>query len=104
METGPVLAVVAERSFDHVYLFSTPRLAERTEETRKAIGERCAKTTVTVLDVPLKGPANYLGILRQLRGHFKKINATHSDARYAISVTSGTPHMHASWILLAATE
>jgi transcriptional regulator with PAS, ATPase and Fis domain len=103
METGPVLTVVAERQFDHVYLFSTPRLAERTEETRKAIGERCAKTKVTVLDVPLKDPTNYLGILRQLRGHFKKISATHSDASYAISVSSGTPHMHASWILLAAS-
>lgn len=103
METGPVLTVVAERRFDHVYLFCTPRLAEKTLETRKAIIQRSAKTKVTILDVPLKDPTNYLGILRQLRGHFKKINAAHPEASYAVSVSSGTPHMHASWILLAAS-
>lgn len=103
MDTGPVLSVVGERSFDHVYLFSTPRLAERSEETRKAILDRKANVKVTVLEVPLKDPTNYLGILRQLRGHFKKINAAHNEARYFVSVSSGTPHMHASWILLAAS-
>ena len=58
---------------------------------------------VEILEVPLKDPTNYLGILRQLRSHFKKLNVSHPDAEYSISVSSGTPHMHACWLLLAAS-
>jgi transcriptional regulator with PAS, ATPase and Fis domain len=103
MDTGPVLSVAADRPFDHIYLFCTPRLVERTEETRKAILARHKKTEVTILEVPLKDPTNYLGILRQLRTHFSKINAANPGAQYSIAVSSGTPHMHACWILLAAS-
>lgn len=103
MRSGPILTVVAERSFERAYLFSTPKAAEISAQTARVIGERHPATKVTVLDVPLKDPTNYLGILRQLRGHFRKINATHPDAEYFISVSSGTPHMHACWLLLAAS-
>jgi transcriptional regulator with PAS, ATPase and Fis domain len=103
MDSGPILTVVGERAFDHVYLFGTPRLADKTEETRVAIRDRHPTTEVTVLEVPLKDPTNYLGILRQLRSHFKSIQTNHLGARFSISVSSGTPHMHASWILLAAS-
>jgi DNA-binding NtrC family response regulator len=100
---GPILTVVGEKDFDHVYLFCTPRLVERSEQTRLAIEERHPKTTAHILDVPLKDPTNYLGILRQIRSHFKTINESHAGASYSISVSSGTPHMHASWLLLAAS-
>jgi transcriptional regulator with AAA-type ATPase domain len=103
MRSGPILTVVAECRFDLVYLFSTPRAAEISLQTSRAIGERHPETKVVVLDTPLKDPTNYLGILRQLRAHFKKLNAAHPDAEYFISVSSGTPHMHACWLLLAAS-
>jgi transcriptional regulator with GAF, ATPase, and Fis domain len=103
MRAGPILSVVAERQFDRVYLFSTPKAAEISANTAAAIEERHPGTEVEVLEVPLKDPTNYLGILRQLRGHFKTINASHADAEYSISVSSGTPHMHACWLLLAAS-
>jgi len=102
MPTGPVLTVVAERSFDLVYLFGTPSLDARTAETKDEIRRRWRNVQVEVLEVPLKDPTNYLGILRQLRGHFKKLNLRHPDARYFIGVSSGTPQMHASWVVLAA--
>lgn len=103
MRAGPILTVLAERSFDRVYLFTTPKAAEISEKTALAIIERHHGVKVEILDVPLKDPTNYLGILRQLRSHFKKLNATHPDAAYSISVSSGTPHMHACWLLLAAS-
>jgi transcriptional regulator with GAF, ATPase, and Fis domain len=103
MRAGPILTVVAERSFDRVYLFSTPKAAEISEKTAAAITERHPGVRVEVLEVPLKDPTNYLGILRQLRSHFKKLNVSHPDAEYSISVSSGTPHMHACWLLLAAS-
>lgn len=103
MRAGPILTVVAERSFDRVYLFSTPKATELSEKTQAAILERHPDIEVEMLEVPLKDPTNYLGILKQLRGHFKKLNAAHPDAEYSISVSSGTPHMHACWLLLAAS-
>ena len=103
MRAGPILTVVAERTFDRVYLFSTPKAAEISLKTAEAITERHPGVTTTVLEVPLKDPTNYLGILRQLRSHFKTLNAAHPDAEYSISVSSGTPHMHACWLLLAAS-
>lgn len=103
MVAGPVLTVAAERPFDHVYLFSTPNLAEICEQTRVAIQERHPDTEVTILDVPLKDPTNYIGILRQIRSHFREIQKAYPDASYAISVSSGTPQMHSCWLLLAAS-
>jgi sigma54-dependent transcription regulator len=103
MRVGPILTVVAERSFDCVYLFTTPKAAEIGEKTAEAIAERHPGVKVVILDVPLKDPTIYLGILRQLRSHFKTLNAAHPDAAYAISVSSGTPHIHACWLLLAAS-
>jgi DNA-binding NtrC family response regulator len=103
MRAGPILTVVAERQFDRVYLFSTPKAAEISEQTAAAITERHPGVSVEILEVPLKDPTNYLGILRQLRGHFKVLNDAHPDAEYSISVSSGTPHMHACWLLLAAS-
>jgi DNA-binding NtrC family response regulator len=103
VEAGPVLTVVAEHSFDSVYLFSTPKTAGITSETHDAIVTKHPGTKVEVLDVPLKDPTNYLGILRQLRKHFRAIQPRHPEAAFSISVSSGTPHMHASWVLLAAS-
>tara|TARA_R110000850_G_scaffold232127_6_gene356889 strand:+ start:2019 stop:3464 length:1446 start_codon:yes stop_codon:yes gene_type:complete len=100
---GPILTVASERQFDAVYLFGTPALAERTEALEEALMTQHEGLEVTVLDVPLKDPTNYLGILSQLRRHFKKLNKKHPEANYSISVSSGTPHMHASWLLLAAS-
>ncbi|QTN31170.1 sigma 54-interacting transcriptional regulator [Akkermansiaceae bacterium] len=103
MRAGPILTVLAERSFDRVYLFSTPKTSEIGEKTATAITERHPGVMVEILGIPLKDPTNHLGILRQLRGHFKKLNASHPEAEYSISVSSGTPHMHACWLLLAAS-
>ncbi|MBI4661629.1 MAG: sigma 54-interacting transcriptional regulator [Verrucomicrobia bacterium] len=101
--SGPILSVLAERSFDVIYLFSTPRMAEVSRETQREIKTRYAQTKAQVLDVPLKDPTNYLGILRQLRGHFGRIHRDHAEAEYAIAVSSGTPQMHACWLMLAAS-
>ena len=103
MLAGPVLTVLAERAFDQVYLLSTPKTAHSSACTAAAIKERHPGVIIHVLEVPLKDPTNYLGILRQLRGHFKNLNASHPDAEYSISISSGTPHMHACWLLLAAS-
>jgi DNA-binding NtrC family response regulator len=103
MRAGPILTVVAERPFDRVYLFTTPKAVTLSQQTAAAIHERHPEVSVEILEVPLKDPTNYLGILRQIRSHYQKLHAKHPEADYSISVSSGTPHMHACWLLLAAS-
>jgi transcriptional regulator with AAA-type ATPase domain len=100
---GPVLTVVSERRFDRVFLFSTPALAEITERTKAELLKQNPGLAVEIRDVPLADPTNYLGLLKQLRSHFKTICGEHGEAEYSICVSSGTPHMHASWLMLAAS-
>lgn len=103
MNTGPVLTVAGSHPFDHIYLFSTPRMAQQTVATAAELKKRYPETDTHICEAPLKDPTNYLGILRQIRSHFKVIRAAHPEADYFIAVSSGTPHMHASWVMLAAS-
>jgi len=102
-EAGPVLTVTSERQFDRIYLFTTPNTAEISVETKEELQKRNKGVVVEICEVPLKDPTNYLGILKQLRTHFKEINKQNPDGEYFICVSSGTPHMHASWLMLAAS-
>ncbi|MDA1275116.1 MAG: RNA repair transcriptional activator RtcR family protein [Verrucomicrobia bacterium] len=103
METGPVLTAISERPFDRVYLFTTPTTAEISSKTKVELEKRNKGVIVEICEVPLKDPTNYLGILKQLRSQFKEISKHNPDAEYFICVSSGTPHMHASWLMLAAS-
>jgi DNA-binding NtrC family response regulator len=103
LRAGPVLTVVAEGGYDRVFLFSTPKMAGISDGTADAIRERHSECEVEVVEIALKDPTNYLGILRQIRGRFREIHQAHPDASYSISVASGTPQMHACWLLLAAS-
>ncbi len=103
VEPGPVLTVVSERTFDHVFLFSTPALNAITEQTKAELLRQNPNLKVEIREVPLADPTNYLGLLKQLRTHFKLICKEHGDAHFSICVSSGTPHMHATWLMLAAS-
>lgn len=100
---GPILTVLAEREFEHVYLLTTPRMAEISEATKAEIKWRHPSTKVEILSVPLKDPTNYLGILRQLRTHLRNLEGHHPSGKFSIAVSSGTPQMHACWLLLVAS-
>jgi transcriptional regulator with AAA-type ATPase domain len=102
-EAGPVLTVASERQFDRVYLFTTPTTTDISAQTKEVLLSRNKEMTVEICEVPLKDPTNYLGILNQLRSHFKEISKQNPGADYFICVSSGTPHMHASWLILAAS-
>jgi sigma54-dependent transcription regulator len=99
---GQYFPLLAERAFEEVYLFSTPRMASISESTKREIVSRYPKTKAHILEIPLKDPTNYLGILRQLRSSFRQIHQ-HHDATYSIAVSSGTPQMHACWLMLVAS-
>ena len=102
-QLGPVLYLLSARSFDRVFLFSTPNTEEITVETKNAITSLHPGVVVEILDVPLDDPTDYVAILRGLRKHVQNIQENYRDGTYYGTVASGTPQMHACWVLLAAS-
>lgn len=100
---GPVLTATAELKCRNIYLFTTPKMATISEETAAEIKTLHPASKAHILEVPLKDPTNYIGILRQIRKHFASIRASHQDEDFYILISSGTPQMHACWLLLVAS-
>lgn len=102
-QRGPILSLVAEEPFDRIILFSTPATEDITLATQKELARIAVETEIEIRDVPLNDPTDYRSILTQLRSHLRSILDELPDASFFIAVASGTPQMHASWVLLAAS-
>ncbi len=102
-QPGPILSLLSMRSFDHIFLFDTPSTRKVTEETKDTISRLYPGSKVHILEINLSDPTNYQEILRGLRGHLHEIIEELISARFFVGVASGTPHMHACWVLLAAS-
>lgn len=86
-------------------LLSTPRMQKQTDATEQALRALQPRLVVEVREIELDDPTDYLAILRGLRRHaseFVDAEASGSRPEYFIAVASGTPQMHACWLLLAA--
>lgn len=102
-QEGPVLSLVRLRQFSRVYLFSTPRTLSNAQATVEAMRARHPGITVESCDLSFENPTDYFAILAALRDCFKQIAASTRGAEYYIATASGTPQMHACWLLLAAS-
>ena len=102
-QPGPILSLLSTRPFDHVFLFDTPNTQRVTEETKHAILKLHRATEVHVLEINLSDPTNYQEIFRGLREHIHSIIEYFPSAHFFVAVASGTPHMHACWVLLTAS-
>jgi DNA-binding NtrC family response regulator len=101
--TGPILGLLsAERSFNRVILISQPGFRERSQATFEAINRLFPALQVEILDVTILDPISYTEILRELRRLIPLISDLADSDRLYINASSGTPQMHACWILLAA--
>ena len=100
---GPILSLISVEHFDRIFLFSTPNTEKHTSATQAAIKKACSSVEVETYDLPLPDPTDYHRILRGLRSHLKNIVESSPGASFFISVASGTPQMHACWLLLAAS-
>lgn len=99
-QPGPILSLLNARSFDLVCLLSTPNTQPNTIATAAAVAERFAVRQFTV---SLQDPTDYGAILRQLRFISASIIEEFPGEEYFVSVASGTPQMHACWVLLTAS-
>lgn len=102
-QPGPILSLLEARSFDKVILFSTPNTSSLTDETLDAVTARHSEIDVERRDILLGDPTDYEEILRGLRQHLREIQEDLKQAKFFVGVNSGTPQMHASWVLLSAS-
>ena len=102
-QPGPILSLLRARSFDHVFLFETPNTRRITQETKEVITELHKPCHVHILEINLADPTNYEEILTGLKTHFGPISEDFPDGTFYVSVASGTPQMHACWLLLTAS-
>ena len=100
---GPILTLLALKEFDSVVLFFTPDRHEMADATKAAIRERFPWMAVSFQSINLSDPTNYQQILSALRHCIASIFQPENVSDYYISLSSGTPHMHASWLLLTAS-
>jgi len=102
-QPGPILSLVAAEPFERVILIGTPNTEKNTKGTLQALAERHPDLDVIVREIPLSDPTDYIAILRELRAHLREICLADPEIDCAISVASGTPHMHACWMMLVAS-
>jgi transcriptional regulator with PAS, ATPase and Fis domain len=102
-QPGPILSLVGARPFDRIILFSTPGTKKHTGATTQALHTLYPELDVEVRDLPLADPTDYVAILKGLRAHAREISERTPHAQYYVAVASGTPQMHACWVLLTAS-
>jgi transcriptional regulator with GAF, ATPase, and Fis domain len=78
-------------------------MLEVTEATIQAIEEVASEVTVEAIALPLQDPTDYAQILGHLRRECGQICERFPGAHLYVSTASGTPQMHACWLLLAAS-
>jgi len=102
-QAGPILSLVEAMGFDRVILFDTPGTAENTKQTLEALRERAPDIPTEVHSASdLADPTDHLRILAFLRKQVPPVLKASPDADCYISISSGTPSMHACWLLLVA--
>jgi len=102
-QQGPILSILSARSFGRVFLFDTPTTRDISSRTMVAIKSLYPEIDVGVLDVKIDDPTDYRQILNGLRNHTRRILPEIEDGNFHVAVASGTPHMHACWLLLTAS-
>ena len=100
---GPVLDLVGHRRFDSVVVLGTPGTADNAARLVAEIEVRHPDVDIEREDLPLDDPTQYDAILVRLGGLVARRLPAWDNANLYVSVASGTPQMHAAWVLLIAS-
>lgn len=99
---GPILSVLAEKSFDRVVIFSRPYRAQSAEKTAVAIRSTHPRTRVELVEIDIRDATFYPEILGKIRPALHRLQRT-TEEEFFISPSSGTPEIQACWVLLVAS-
>jgi len=102
-QSGPLLALLSAERFHNVILLSQPYLKSNSEQTKLVINQIYPEIKTSILDFNVEDPINYLEILKVRRKIISSISDNYNESEFFINASSGTPQMHAMWILMAAS-
>ncbi|WJW74725.1 sigma 54-interacting transcriptional regulator [Thiohalobacter sp. IOR34] len=103
-QAGPILSLVKARPFDHVVLISTLNTRENTAATESALRASNPGIEISIIDAALSDPTDYIEILRVLRTKVRPtLESYGARMDLSVAVASGTPQMHAAWLLMVAS-
>lgn len=100
---GPILTVLDARHYDRVILLARPFREENAERTRRVLRELHPSLPVELLPVGIQDATNHPEILDELRRVLASIRRLGPEDDYTIALSSGTPEIHACWILITAS-
>ncbi|HDP99308.1 MAG TPA: sigma-54-dependent Fis family transcriptional regulator [bacterium] len=98
---GPILSILSKQKFDKVYL-----LYNKESYLKPASDIFCyceihfPEITIVYQEAPAINPTDYNTVYPSMYKAVKEIIKQNKSANYTISLTSGTPTMHACWIFL----
>lgn len=103
-QAGPIISLVKARPFDYVVLISTTNTKTNTAATETALRELKTELRVSIIDADLSDPTDYAEILREIRAKvIPALETLGAQIDLSVAVASGTPQMHAAWLLMAAS-
>lgn len=98
---GPILSILKKTKFDRlILLFNNDKYWNSLTETQKYCNENYPKMQVDYRLVDALNPIDYNLVYPAMYKVVAKVVQNYPDAKYTISLTSGTPTMHSCWILL----
>jgi len=102
-QSGPLLALLSAERFQNVILLSQPYLKTNSEQTKVFINKLYPQIKTEIFDFNVEDPINYIEILKEMRKIISSISEKYNESEFYVNASSGTPQMHAMWILMAAS-
>ena len=98
---GPILSILTKRKFDKLYLlFNNDRYWDALTQTQEYCNQHYPNLKVEYRQAKSLSPIDYNLVYPAMYQIVQKIKIDNPKAKFTISVTSGTPTMHACWLFL----
>ncbi|TSA48177.1 MAG: AAA family ATPase [Deltaproteobacteria bacterium] len=100
---GPVLTLLAERSFAAVHIFTTPNTLPNAQQLQQEIAVRAGNCRTQIHNIDIPDPTDYEALFLRMSGLCREILEEYRDQKpvCSIATASGTPQMQTVWFLLA---
>ncbi|MHB8828529.1 MAG: RNA repair transcriptional activator RtcR family protein [Syntrophales bacterium] len=100
---GPVLTLLAERSFAAIHIFTTPNTLPNAQQLKQEIAARAGNCRTRIHNLDIPDPTDYEALFLHMSGLCRGILEEYRDQKPAcfIATASGTPQMQTVWFLLA---
>jgi DNA-binding NtrC family response regulator len=100
---GPVLTLLAERSFAAVHIFTTPNTLPNAQQLQQEIAARVGECRTRIHNLDIPDPTDYEALFLRMSSLCREILEEYRDQKpvCSIATASGTPQMQTVWFLLA---